>query len=217
MHNPKKKKKELSLKQKIGIKIRYGMVLQVIKNRIGRMGIEILPYYLYREKVSVVAEMPKIKGNVSDYQFEFLGQADMKTISESNSGFNEEEYLGFLADGGICLGMKLGNQIAAFMWINIKERGFKETIIPLKSDEAYLWNMYTMESFRGMNIAPYLRCKSYEVLKGMGRGKLYSISEYFNSPAVKFKHKLNAKRLRLGLYIKLFNKYHWDLTLRFYS
>ena len=79
------------------------------------------------------------------------------------------------------------------MWINIKERGFKETIIQLKSDEAYLWNMYTMESFRGMNIAPYLRYKSYEVLKGMGRDKLYSISEYFNTPAIKFKLKLNAK------------------------
>ncbi len=203
--------------QKIGIKIRYGMVLQVIKNRIGRLGIEIVPYYLYLEEVTVVAEMPKIKGNVSDYRFEFLGQADMKVIAENNSGYHKEDYMSFLAAGQICLGMKLGDEIAAFMWINIKERGFKETIIPLKSNEAYLWNMYTMESFRGMNLAPYLRYKSYEVLKGMGRDQLYSISEYFNTPAVKFKQKLNAKRIRLGLYVKLFKKYHWDLTLRSYS
>jgi hypothetical protein len=215
MHKPKKRNKVLSLMQKIGIKIRYGMVLQVIKNRIGRLGIDIVPYIFFQEG-TVEVKMPEIKGSVSDYQFEFLGQTDMKTISESNSGFMEEEYLGFLADGGICLGMKLGNQIAAFMWINIKERGFKETIIPLKSDEAYLWNMYTMESFRGINLAPYLRYKSYELLKGMGRDKLYSISEYFNTPAIKFKLKLNAKRLRLGLYIKLFKKYHWDITLRSY-
>lgn len=201
--------------QKIGIKIRYGMILQVIKNRIGRLGIEVLPYYFFQEG-AVDLKMPEIKGNVSDYSFEFLGPADMNMISESNSGFTEEEYLGFLADGGICLGMKLANQIAAFMWINIKECGFKETIVPLKSDEAYLWNMYTMESFRGMNLAPYLRYKSYEVLKEMGRDKLYSVSEYFNTPAIKFKLKLKASRLRLGLYIKLFKKYHWDLTLRTY-
>jgi hypothetical protein len=216
MHNPKKRKKELSLMQKISIKIRYGMVLQVIKNRIGRLGIEIVPYYFFQEG-AVEVKMPKIKGNVTDYQFEFLGPADMKLIAESNSGYHEEDYMSFLAAGQICLGMKLGDEIAAFMWINIKECGFKETIIPLRSNEAYLWNMYTMESFRGMNIAPYLRCKSYEVLKGIGRDRLYSISEYFNSPAVKFKHKLNAKRLRLGLYIKLFKKYHWDITLRSYS
>jgi hypothetical protein len=207
--------KENSIFQKVGIKIRYGMVLQVIKNRIGRIGIEIIPYYFFQEG-AVEVKMPRIKGSVTDYTFVFLGPADMKMISLGNTGFTEQQYLNFLTVGGICLGMKFGDEIAAFMWINLKERGFKETIIPLKHDEAYLWNMYTMESFRGMNLAPYLRYKSYEVLKEMRRDKLYSISEYFNTPAIKFKLKLNASRLRLGLYIKLFKKYHWDLTLRTY-
>jgi len=215
MIDPKTKRKELSLFQKTGIKIRYGMVLQVIKNRFAQIGFEIVPYIFFREG-AVSVEVPEIKGDVSDYTFATLGPADMRMIAESNTGYHEEDFMSFLTAGEICLGIKLGDQIAAYMWINVKQCKFKESIIPLKRDEAYLWNMFTMESFRGLNIAPYLRYKSYEVLKGMGRDKLYSISEYFNTPAIKFKQKLNASRLRLGLYVKLFKTYHWDLTLRTY-
>ena len=215
MKNPKTKRMDLSLFQKTWIKIRHGMVFQVIKNRFARIGFEIVPYIFFREGVGRINE-PEIKGDISDYSFAFLGTADMKVIAESDTGYHENDYLTFLAAGNLCVGVRLGDQIAAYMWINLKECKFKESIMPLELDEAYLWNMYTMESFRGMNLAPYLRYKSYEVLKEMGRDKLYSISEYFNTPAIKFKLKLKASRLRLGLYIKLFKKYHWDLTLRSY-
>ena len=70
--------------------------------------------------------------------------------------------------------------------------------------------------YRGKNLAPYLRYKSYEMLKEMGRDKLYSISEYFNSPAVKFKQKLNAKKLKIILFINLFNKFSRCFTVKTY-
>jgi hypothetical protein len=76
--------------------------------------------------------------------------------------------------------------------------------------------MYTRDSYRGKNLAPYLRYKSYEMLKQIGRDKLYSVSDYFNSPAVKFKKKLNTKKIKLILFIQLFNKLHWTFTLKSY-
>ena len=57
----KQRKKELSLLQKIGIKIRYGMVLQVIKNRIGRLGIEIVPYYFFQGGYRRVLKCRRLK------------------------------------------------------------------------------------------------------------------------------------------------------------
>jgi ribosomal protein S18 acetylase RimI-like enzyme len=85
-----------------------------------------------------------------------------------------------------------------------QELRYKATLINLKNNEAYLWNMYTKESYRGRNLAPYLRYKSYEMLKEMGRDVIYSISDSFNTPAIKFKEKLNAEEVKHILYVKLF-------------
>jgi hypothetical protein len=61
--------------------------------------------------------------------------------------------------------------------------------------------MYTMEPYRDKNLAPYLRYQSYGILNKTGRSKLYSVSEYFNSSSIKYKQKLNAKNLKLVLFI----------------
>jgi len=206
---------DLSFLQKVWIKIRYGMVLQVITNRIAKLGFEVVPYYWFLEGANSV-KAPGIKGNIADYVFNFLGPDDMKEIAKSDAGYSEAEYLAFLEAGEKCLGIINGDKIAAFMWISLNECKFRSITIPMKSNEAYLWNMFTMESFRGKNLAPYLRFKSYEILREMGRDTLYSISLYFNSPAIKFKQKLNARFVKLGLFIRLFSKLKWNMTLKTY-
>ena len=50
----------------------------------------------------------------------------------------------------------------------------------------------------------------------MGRVKCYSYSDLFNTPSIRFKKKLNAKILELGLYVELFKKYHWNWTIKRY-
>jgi hypothetical protein len=50
----------------------------------------------------------------------------------------------------------------------------------------------------------------------MDRDVLYSASNYFNSPAIKFKQKLNEKKLKIMLFIKLFNIFSCTFTVRSY-
>lgn len=207
-------KTEVSLLKKIRFKIRYGLTLQGIRNLLFKIGIEFSPYYLFQEGINVT-EIPEIKGMDTDYSCELLKPEDMKTIGAINyAGFSEEKLLALLKNGELCLGIKHNNEIAAFMWVNFTELKYKSTSIQLKGDEAYLWFMYTRESYRGKNLAPYLRYKSYEMLKEMGRDKLYSVSDYFNSPAVAFKKKLNAKKLKLILFVQFFNKFYRSLIIK---
>jgi len=42
-----------------------------------------------------------------------------------------------------------------------------------------------------------MRVESYRHLRQAGRHTFYSISDYFNSPAIRFKEKLNAEAIRL--------------------
>ena len=206
-----------ALVKKILTKVRYGLTLQSIRNQLSRIGIEFSPYYLFQEGMNI-SEVPQIKGVLSDYSCELLKAEDMKEIGAINfSGYSEAKLLPLLDNGELCIGLKKNDEIAAFMWINFKEIKFKTNIIYLNNNEAYLWFMYTLESYRGENLAPYLRYKSYEILKDRGLEKFFSISEYFNTPAIKFKMKLNAKKLKLILFIQLFNKFRWNFVLRSYS
>lgn len=214
MKDSKDKKNQDPLLKKILIKVRYGMTFQSIRYLLMKVGIELTPYYLFQEGINIT-EIPQIKCIDGDFSCELLKTEDMKIIGAINyAGFTEQKLLALLESGEKCIGIRHNGEIPAFMWINFKELSYKSTVIHLQSDEAYLWFMYTRESYRGQNLAPFLRYKSYEMLKEMGVDKLYSISDYFNSPAVKFKKKLNAKRLKLILFVQLFNKLRRSYTLK---
>ena len=71
-------------------------------------------------------------------------------------------------------------------------------------------------SYRGKGIAPYIRYQLYKELTKLGRNKLYSISDFFNAPAIKFKKKLNAKSHKLILFIEIFNKWRFSLLIKKY-
>ena len=131
-------------------------------------------------------------------------------------GISDEELTALLEAGAKCIAIKDKREIVAFMWISFDVVSIYSIDMKLKNDEAYLWSMYTVESHRGKNLAPYLRYKSYEILKDLGRVRLYSVSVFFNSPAVRFKEKLNAKKLKLILFIKIFNRFQWRFTLKSY-
>jgi ribosomal protein S18 acetylase RimI-like enzyme len=214
--NAAPKKKSISrFWQKVLIKVRYGMVIQVIKRRIIRIGIEISPYYLFLEGAEVT-NIPAIKDLESDCSIEIFLPEDMALMKDNDSGFSYQDFLNFLEDGQKCIGIKHKGKVAAFMWINFNDLKYKSFHMQLKSNEAYLWSMFTMEEYRGKNLAPFLRYKSYEILHEMGKDTLYSVSEYFNTPAIRFKQKLNARILNLLLYIRFFKMFERNFTLRSY-
>ena len=198
-------------------RIRHGTLFEALQYRLESVGINVSPYYWVQEGLSI-DDIAEPQGNFESYLFEFFGHEEIKTIVESKIWKrSEEELLSRLQDGKECFGAKYGEEIVAFMWIDFKESNCKWNKFPLKDNEAYLYEMFTMKPFRGKGIAPYLRYRSYQVLKDLGRDKLYSYSDFFNSPAINFKKKLNVKFLKLGLYIELYKKYHWNWTIKNYS
>ena len=87
----------------------------------------------------------------------------------------------------------------------------------MEPNEAYLYDMYVKKAFRGRNLAPALRYKSYEVLKDMGRDTFYSITERSNTASFRFKQKLGAKLVFLGLYVEFFGKFRKRWALKRYD
>ncbi|MFT4832558.1 MAG: hypothetical protein ACI815_002214, partial [Psychroserpens sp.] len=117
----------------------------------------------------------------------------------------------------VCIGLENNKEIAAYMFIGLNSFNFKQKKFNILENEAYLFNMWTFHSFRGRNLAPYLRYKGYELLNEMGRDTKYSITEYFNKSSIKFKNKLNSKHLKLYIYLELFGTIKKHYLIRSYN
>ena len=207
--------KKTSLARKILNKFKYGLVLESIREQLAKIGIRIVPYYWVREGMNPTPE-PEIYGDVSDYSTEFIGPEDIKRIEEEIGSNYKEGLLSYFNEDTRCLGLKYKGDLASFMFINLAECDYMSQTMNLKKDEVYLTFMHTLKAYRGRNLAPYLRYKSYEILKEMGRDKIYSISSALNSSAIRYKEKLNAKNLKLILDIEMFKKIKMRFNLKSY-
>ena len=131
--------------------------------------------------------------------------------------FSEKDLLRRLQNGNKCMGIKKDSKIIAFSWCNPKEVSFRLHSRPLKKNEAYMFDLFTLSDYRGKGFAPFFSYYFYRELKNIGLTNLISYIDFFNTPSVKFKTKLNAKKVELNLYIELFGKWTFYFTLKNYQ
>jgi GNAT superfamily N-acetyltransferase len=195
-------------------RIRHDPFVLVILDGLAKIGIEIQPYYLVVEGL-FDKSIPHLETGFDEYELAFLGSKDMKAISAiPYRVFSEEQLLTRLKEGKMCFGAKHRGDIAAFTWCDLDECHYKGYRFPLKQDQAYLFDAYTLDSFRGKGIAPYVRYQLYKELAKAGRKTLYSISDRFNVSSIRFKKKLNANFVGRGLCVVLFRKWRFSSQLR---
>ena len=195
--------------------VKNGLLLFGIRNRLALIGIDIRPYYWVQEEATKCEE-PLIKGELNDYNVRFLTYDELVLIASKVPDLLGNDLISGWNNGQTCLGLEHNKNIAAFMFIELNEITFNKRTFTLKDNEAYLLNMYTFHSYRGKNLAPYLRYQSYQILKNQGRIVKYSITESFNKSSIRFKKKLNSKNHTLFLSIVLFKKYFWNYTIKEY-
>jgi len=198
-------------------KLRYSHPLRLFFDAIAKFGIRITLFYLYRESLSEEQSL-KLSVGFEEYEMSFWGPEEMKEIALiPRRRFTEADLLKRLGEGHKCLGLKRDGALVGFTWCNLKEISMKWYQSPLKENEAYLFDAYTLMPYRGMGIAPYLRNSVYKELKKVGRTALYSYSDFFNTPAIKFKQKLKAEKIKLNIVIELFKKWHFTFNLKDYQ
>jgi hypothetical protein len=176
--------------------------------------LEVNLFYLVREGLSY-EDGVDVKPKLDLYDVIFLKPSDMKAISTSPEVPQTEDALvKRLSEGCLCIGIKHYDEIAAYMWCNLRECDSLVMKFNLKADEAYLKDARTFSSYKGKSLAPYLRTELYKHLRQMGRTKFISLTSYFNTSAQRFKKKLNAKPQKLYVWFKFFMKYEWAIPLK---
>jgi GNAT superfamily N-acetyltransferase len=190
-------------------KVRYSPLPRIFIDGLDKLGIQIHLIYLIREGITGGVTRQQ-KDGLEGYEVGFLRPEDMtEMVQIPYRPISFEELQNRLKDGNLCLGAKRDGRLMAFTWCNLTRCQSEGYSFPLNEDEAYLFDAYTASDLRGQGLAPALRYRLYEELERMGRTKLYSISDRFNAPALRFKLKLGAAILKSDWYVTLFRKWHF--------
>ena len=181
--------------------VRHELVMQRVLERLERVGVFINPYVLFREGVRLpgTTDWPEL---AREFPSSLLVAADIPAVAACVSR-TEEQIQDRLGKGHLCIVLKNGERIAGYAWADLDEVNDMACDYELRAGEAYLYDAFIAPEFRGRSLAPYMRVESYRHLHRAGRHTYYSISDYFNTPAIRFKQKLNAEAIRLYLHIKL--------------
>jgi len=200
-------------------RILYDFLLETFGRKIvAQSGLMIRPYYVFKEGL-FDSNSKAFKDVSQGCEISFLTQEDVKKLDRIEGRFiTVSNMQDKLSNGHKCLGLKIDGKIAAFTWCQFDRLDFPRTKgFPLKENEAYLYDMYVLKDYRGLNIAPLLRYRCYQELAKLGHTVLYSVSDFSNKPALRFKKKLDARIISLNLYIRLGKNHRWNVKLKTYN
>jgi GNAT superfamily N-acetyltransferase len=198
-------------------RVRYGLLMQEILDRVGRLGIRLTPYLVVAESS---ATTPDFQTDAMDYTIRPLSTDDMVQIANSPDRKRDLNKTLERLEFSQCIGIFVKGTLAGYSWSRsdrITRSGGRIELHALKPDEAYLFDMYIARPFRGMALAPLLRHHLYRHLEAEGVRRFYSITSYFNRSSRKFKAKLGARRIELRAALKLWSLMEIDFRLRRYE
>lgn len=168
-----------------------------------RAGILIEPYYFYEEHMTFHPGIPASRAR-DDYEFFEAEPADTPGLAAINLNKDtREEILNEFRLGRHCFALRLDGRIIASSWCDTNEIHFPPCRRDLMSDEAYIYRTEVLHPYRGCDVASYLRTRIYAHLASRGRELLYSYTDMFNRPAVRFKEKIGANVLFHGLSVRI--------------
>jgi hypothetical protein len=178
-----------------------GLLPHKILQMLGAAGIVIQPYHFYLEEPA--GRSPSLRdADPTEYEFAEAGPDDADGIAALDPKIDSRPQIrDDFNRGRRAFVLRKEGTIVAVTWCDTAEIGFLPCRRALSGDEAYLYGMETAYEHRGHEIAPFLRWKALEYLARSGRRHVYSYSDYFNRPALRFKEKIGARIMFTGLYL----------------
>jgi hypothetical protein len=182
-----------------------------------RIGIQITPYYLTSESPLDETQI-KCTPKINPLECSFISEPEISRLYSSPELKNlDVDLAGHQNGDGQCFVLKHGNDILAYMWCNLHRFEGPFLRFPMQENEAFIFGVRTLSDYQGMNLAPFLRYRLYQNLAQRGYTNFFLLTEYFNAPAMKVGQKLNARRLKLALFISIFHKLKWNINLKNFS
>lgn len=192
-----------SLPERLLGRIRHGLLIQEVLDRLAHAGLVIYPYYIVLEPLPAEPP-PALDRRCTVRSLVAEDAAEIARISVRPTG---EGAIVARMDHSACLGIFFDGQLAGYTWAGLQQlpipASFGEALFGLDSDEAYLFDIYVAPPYRGMRLAGLLRSRLQHDLARLGRHRFYSITLAFNRSSRRFKSRLGARELELRIFVRL--------------
>ncbi len=195
----------------IAYKWRYNPLPRLFLNGLKRLGVTILPYYLFNRVLADTRQSLQ-PGELYLRQLQHCDIAQMASMEMVHA--DAQEFAARLQRGHRCFGLFEGNTLLAFNWLDLSSCSFRNDNFPLRSDEAYAYDMFTLHNRRGQNLAFLLIGLVSRQLESEGIRSQLSVVDYFNYPSLRVAAKIGCVAQRINLYIGLFGVWEWNVCLR---
>jgi len=195
-----------------------GLVMMKLLHRLSKLGLTFELYYVHTGSESDLKGYErKWEQEFAEYETGFVGEEDMREIAGCESWLTEATLVDRLRRGITCFAIKHRGRIIAYLWSAFDVIDDPVYYAELKENEAHLFNAYVDPDYRGIGLAPLMRYQCYKALKARGVDVFYSLCDYFNTPSVRYKQKMNARVQKLGLFVSIGKKYSRNWILREYG
>jgi len=181
-----------------------------------KAGIVLTPFYWTKEAVGTGTKddsRPVPEG----FEVSIFGPEEVALIAAHPERTN---YVppGYVSDsvrhGDTCVGIKRRGEIVAFSWFSLEGNRSQAYPVKLRPHEAYVYDTYVVEAYRGRHLAEILRYRMYDILRTLNRTLLYSLTTCSNTTSLRLKQRLGARPVFLGLAVDIFGRYHTTFILR---
>ncbi len=174
-----------------------------IQRLLRRLSIHFIPFLMVRENERDMKAMPLPTG----FAFRKYDAGDNLLLLRSRGREESNRtYLKRFEQGNCCYGLELEGRVVAVIWCDFDAITGLLYQKPLEPYSVYFFDVFSHPEYRGQNLAPALRQRVYAELEKDGIRHYRSITEYFNTPARRFKEKLGASNEWLGVYLRLFGR-----------
>lgn len=192
---------------------RYGLTTSAMLHRLEGFGIALYPYVVYVEKA-------RPGDAVSELAITRLSGENLEPIlARCTLPVDAAQWRQRIDDGEIGLAAEDGNEVVGYAWASLEFFGGVciGRLFPLAAHEAYLFDLFVRDDYRGRALAIDLRRTMARELAALGRSDFYSYTLWFNTPARRFKQKLKATPVELRFAGRLFSRWSFDVRLRRYG
>jgi GNAT superfamily N-acetyltransferase len=180
---------------------KHGLIMHKALKRLGRLGLKMQPYCVILEGKAARKAYPP--DSVAGCSTSVATQDDLNAVVACGTWADYERLRARLLNRHLCILLKRGDRVVGYTWADPAEINHAPSRHPLQPGEAYLYDAFVAPEMRGLGLAPYMRAQCYDVLNKVGFHTFYSVSEYFNTPAIRFKMKLGARISQTYLTIRL--------------
>lgn len=187
-----------------------------IRPFLARAGIVLTPFYWTKETIR--AGTPADSRPVPEgFEVSILGPEEVALVAAhpERTGYVPPGYVSdSLRRGDTCVGIKRQGEIVATSWFSLEENRSQAYPVKLRPHEAYLYDTYVFEAYRGRHLAEVLRYGTYDILRTLNRTVLYTLTVHSNTASLRFKQRLGARAVFFGLAVDIFGRYHTTFILK---